>query len=87
MPCLGYCDVMHTIAFSRYKDVDQETGIEETPTSPDTWKDIYPVHIIENHTGIQGSCAAFKQRRDVTKDVRSPPVNLQEALERCVQFI
>ncbi|XP_068606928.1 general transcription factor 3C polypeptide 1 [Brachionichthys hirsutus] len=74
------------VLFDRYEDVDLEAGILNTQSSPDSWKDVYPVHIIENHDGIQGSCATFKQRRDVTKDVRSkslaPIVNLQEALQR-----
>ena len=71
----------------RYKDIDPETGIEKTQTFSDTRKDIYPVHIIlENKDGIQGSCALFKERKDITEHVRSktPLLNLQEALERFV---
>uniref|UniRef100_A0A8C9X1D0 B-block binding subunit of TFIIIC domain-containing protein n=1 Tax=Sander lucioperca TaxID=283035 RepID=A0A8C9X1D0_SANLU len=71
--------------FDRYKDIDPETGIEKTQTFSDTRQDIYPVHIIlENKDGIQGSCALFKERTDITENVRSktPLLNLQEALER-----
>ncbi|KAG8014611.1 General transcription factor 3C polypeptide 1 [Nibea albiflora] len=73
--------------YDRFKDIDPETGIEAAQEFFDTRKDVYPIHIIlENKDGIQGSCAFFKQRTDITKQVRSksltPLVNLQEALER-----
>ncbi|XP_044044024.1 general transcription factor 3C polypeptide 1 [Siniperca chuatsi] len=75
------------VLFDRFKDIDPETGIETTQRFSDTRKDVYPVHIIlENKDGIQGSCALYKVRTDVTKHVRSksltPLVNLEEALER-----
>lgn len=75
----------------RFKDIDPETGIETALTFSDIRKDVYPIHIIlENKDGIQGSCAFFKQRTDITKQVRSksltPLVNLQEALERFVEI-
>ncbi|KAK2918687.1 general transcription factor 3C polypeptide 1 [Channa argus] len=71
----------------RYKDIDPDTGIETTETFSEVKKEIYPVHIIvENKDGIQGSCALFSERKDVTKHIRSkslaPLVNLKEALER-----
>lgn len=70
----------------RFADIDPETGIEITQSFTEPTKDVYPIHIVENKDGIQGSCAFFKQRTDVTKHVRSksltPLVNLQEALER-----
>lgn len=75
----------HVLWVFRYKDIDPETGIEKTQTFSDTRQDIYPVHIIlENKDGIQGSCALFKERTDITENVRSktPLLNLQEALER-----
>ncbi|XP_029312111.1 general transcription factor 3C polypeptide 1 isoform X2 [Cottoperca gobio] len=75
------------VLFDRFKDIDPETGIETTQRFSDTRKDVYPVHIIlENKNGIQGSCAFFKERTDITKLVCSksltPLLNLQEALER-----
>ncbi|XP_033480322.2 general transcription factor IIIC subunit 1 [Epinephelus lanceolatus] len=75
------------VLFDRFKDIDPETGIETTQNFSGTCKDIYPVHIIlENKNGIQGSCAFFKERTDITKLVRSksltPLLNLQEAFER-----
>ncbi|XP_070771379.1 general transcription factor 3C polypeptide 1 [Enoplosus armatus] len=75
------------VLFDRFKDIDPETGIETTQKFSDTQKEIYPVHIIlENKDGIQGSCALYTVRTDVTKHVRSKSltllVNLQEALER-----
>uniref|UniRef100_I3IU78 Ral transcription factor IIIC subunit 1 n=1 Tax=Oreochromis niloticus TaxID=8128 RepID=I3IU78_ORENI len=72
----------------RFKDIDAETGIEVTDSFTDTPKDIYPIDVVpENKDGIQGSCAFFKTRKDVTKQVRSkslltPLVSLNEALER-----
>ncbi|XP_047435192.1 general transcription factor 3C polypeptide 1-like [Mugil cephalus] len=74
------------VLFDRFKDIDPETGIEIRQKFSDSPKDIYPVHIIqENKDGIQGSCALFKERKDVTKQVRSktltPLVSLEEALE------
>uniref|UniRef100_UPI0037E74EBE general transcription factor 3C polypeptide 1 n=1 Tax=Semicossyphus pulcher TaxID=241346 RepID=UPI0037E74EBE len=73
--------------FDRFKDIDPETGIETIQQFADTRKDVYPVSIVlENKDGIQGSCAVFKQRTDVSKLVRSkslaPLLTLQEALER-----
>lgn len=72
----------------RFEDIDPETGIEITQNFSGATKDIYPIHIVENKDGIQGSCALYKQRKDITKHVRStsltPLVNLQEAMERFV---
>ncbi|XP_028268672.1 general transcription factor 3C polypeptide 1 [Parambassis ranga] len=73
--------------FDRFKDIDPDTGIEITQISSDKQKDIYPIHtILENKNGIQGSCALFKERKDVTKQIRSksltPLVNLEVAFGR-----
>lgn len=75
----------------RFKDIDAETGIEVTDSFTDTPKDIYPIDVVENKDGIQGSCAFFKTRKDVTKQVRSkspltPLVSLSKALERFVEM-
>uniref|UniRef100_A0A8D3EFK6 B-block binding subunit of TFIIIC domain-containing protein n=1 Tax=Scophthalmus maximus TaxID=52904 RepID=A0A8D3EFK6_SCOMX len=75
------------VLFDRFKDIDPETGIQTAQKFCDTKKDVYPVHIVlESKDGIQGSCAVFKQRTDVTKDVRSKSlaalVNLEEVMER-----
>ncbi|KAJ4944248.1 hypothetical protein JOQ06_012793, partial [Pogonophryne albipinna] len=74
------------VLFDRFKDIDPETGIETRHHFSDR-KDVYPVDmILENKNGIQGSCAFFKERKDITKNVRSeslaPLLNLQEALEQ-----
>ncbi|XP_035516207.1 general transcription factor 3C polypeptide 1-like isoform X2 [Morone saxatilis] len=88
---LHFCELPQeredVVLFDRFKDIDPETGFDTKQKISETWKDVYPVHIIlENKDGIQGSCALFKQRTDVTKHVRSksltPLVNLEEALER-----
>ncbi|KAK2817334.1 hypothetical protein Q5P01_025525 [Channa striata] len=75
------------VLYDRYKGIDPDTGIETTDYVSDAKNEIYPVHIIlENKDGMQGSCALFSQRKDVTKHVRSksltPLVTLAEALER-----
>lgn len=82
---------MHLCIF-RFKEIDSETGTETTQRFSDTKKEVYPVQIIpENKDGIQGSCALFKERKDVTKQVRSksvtPLVSLEEALKRFVGFV
>ncbi|XP_072240808.1 general transcription factor 3C polypeptide 1 isoform X2 [Leuresthes tenuis] len=71
----------------RFKDVDPETGIETKETSSEDLKDVYPVHVIpETKDGTQGSCAFFKERKDVTKHIRSksltPLIDIEEALEK-----
>ncbi|XP_068582952.1 general transcription factor 3C polypeptide 1 [Cebidichthys violaceus] len=75
------------VLFDRFKGIDPETGIETTQKFSEPRKEVYPIHItVENKDGIQGSCALFKERTDVTQQVRSkslaPLLNLQEALER-----
>lgn len=77
----------------RFDDVDPETGIEITQSFSETMKDIYPIHIIENEDGIQGSCALLKQRTDITKHVRSKSlkdldrfVDLVLFLCKCIEF-
>uniref|UniRef100_H3CS41 Uncharacterized protein n=1 Tax=Tetraodon nigroviridis TaxID=99883 RepID=H3CS41_TETNG len=74
------------VLFDRFDDIDPETGIEIKQSFSETFKDIYPIHILENTDGIQGSCEFFTQRTDVTKHIRSksftPLLNLQEALQR-----
>lgn len=67
-------------------------GTETQDKFSDGKKDTYPVHVIpENEDGIQGSCAFFKERKDVTKEVRSvsltPLMNLEEAVEKFVKIV
>ncbi|KAM7394584.1 hypothetical protein PAMP_021375 [Pampus punctatissimus] len=75
------------LLFDRFKEIESETGSETTQRFSYPKKEIYPVQIIlENKDGIQGSCALFKERKDITKQVRSksvtPLVSLEEALKR-----
>uniref|UniRef100_A0A8C6NY38 Ral transcription factor IIIC subunit 1 n=1 Tax=Nothobranchius furzeri TaxID=105023 RepID=A0A8C6NY38_NOTFU len=70
--------------FDRY-GLDPDTGVEKETLSSQH-RDVYPIHVIpENKDGIQGSCAFFKQRKDITKKLRSqsltPVINLEEALK------
>lgn len=73
----------------RYKYVDPDTGIEYAQASSEGSNEVYPIHIVpENKDGIQGSCEFFKERTDVTKDIRTKSltalVSLDEALQRLV---
>ncbi|XP_035993309.1 general transcription factor 3C polypeptide 1 [Fundulus heteroclitus] len=73
--------------FDRYKEIDLDMGCEAVQTLTCDRKDVYSVHIVpENKHGIQGSCLYFKERKNVTKQVRSqsltPLVDIQEALEK-----
>lgn len=76
--------------FLRFEDIDPETGIEMKHSFCEPLKDIYPIHVVEDADGVQGSCQFFTRRTDVTKHIRSksfsPSLTLQEALERWVGF-
>ncbi|XP_054699342.1 general transcription factor 3C polypeptide 1 isoform X2 [Grus americana] len=71
----------------RYEEIDLETGILETKRDPVPSDDIYPVHmILDNKDGIQGSCQYFKERVDVTDQIRrkdlQPCYTYTEAVEK-----
>ncbi|XP_061455573.1 general transcription factor 3C polypeptide 1 [Rhineura floridana] len=58
--------------YDRYEEIDLETGILETKRDPVPLDDIYPVHmILDDAEGIQGSCQYFKERVDITDQVRT----------------
>ncbi|NWR76120.1 TF3C1 factor, partial [Centropus unirufus] len=71
----------------RYEEIDPETGILETKRDPIPTDDIYPVHmILDNKDGIQGSCQYFKERVDITDQIRTkdlqPCYTYTEAVEK-----
>uniref|UniRef100_A0A8C4UZ77 General transcription factor IIIC subunit 1 n=1 Tax=Falco tinnunculus TaxID=100819 RepID=A0A8C4UZ77_FALTI len=71
----------------RYEEIDLETGILETKRDPVPSNDIYPVHmILDNKDGIQGSCQYFKERVDITDQIRrkdlQPCYTYTEAVEK-----
>ncbi|XP_074962233.1 general transcription factor 3C polypeptide 1 isoform X3 [Phalacrocorax aristotelis] len=71
----------------RYEEIDLETGILETKRDPVPSDDIYPVHmILDNKDGIQGSCQYFKERVDITDQIRrkdlQPCYTYTEAVEK-----
>lgn len=71
----------------RYEEIDLETGILETKRDPVPLDDIYPVHmILDNKDGIQGSCQYFKERVDITDQIRKkdlqPCYTYVEAIEK-----
>ncbi|XP_025936370.1 general transcription factor 3C polypeptide 1 isoform X1 [Apteryx rowi] len=71
----------------RYEEIDLETGILETKRDPVPLDDIYPVHmILDNKDGIQGSCQYFKERINITDQIRTkdlqPCYTYTEAVEK-----
>ncbi|NXT02834.1 TF3C1 factor, partial [Jacana jacana] len=70
-----------------YEEIDLETGILETKRDPIPSDDIYPVHmVLDNKDGIQGSCQYFKERVDITDQIRKkdlqPCYTYTEAVEK-----
>ncbi|XP_057700022.1 general transcription factor 3C polypeptide 1-like isoform X2 [Corythoichthys intestinalis] len=70
-------------------DRDDVVLYDRFKTSPDgshldVMKDVYPLHVVQdNKDGIQGSCATFSKRTDITARLRSPPpICLDEVLKR-----
>ncbi|XP_015265433.1 PREDICTED: general transcription factor 3C polypeptide 1 [Gekko japonicus] len=58
--------------FDRYEEIDLEMGILETKRDPIPLDDIYPVHMVmDDSDGIQGSCQYFKERLDITDQIRT----------------
>ncbi|KAM4892264.1 general transcription factor 3C polypeptide 1 [Sylvia borin] len=71
----------------RYEEIDLETGILESKRDPVSSDDIYPIHmILDNKDGIQGSCQYFKERVDITDQIRKkdlqPSYTYKEAVEK-----
>uniref|UniRef100_H0WHE0 Ral transcription factor IIIC subunit 1 n=2 Tax=Otolemur garnettii TaxID=30611 RepID=H0WHE0_OTOGA len=71
----------------RYEEIDLETGILESRRDPVPLEDVYPIHmILENKDGIQGSCRYFKERKNITNDIRTkflqPRCTMVEAFDR-----
>ncbi|XP_055770149.1 general transcription factor 3C polypeptide 1-like isoform X2 [Salvelinus fontinalis] len=69
----------------RFADIDPDTGIQEASC----WDrvDSYPVQVLlDDKSGIQGSCVFFKERRNVTPLIRTtnltPCVTLEDAFKR-----
>uniref|UniRef100_A0A8C0WLD1 General transcription factor 3C polypeptide 1 n=1 Tax=Castor canadensis TaxID=51338 RepID=A0A8C0WLD1_CASCN len=71
----------------RYEEIDLETGILESRRDPVPLEDVYPIHmILENKDGIQGSCRYFKERKNITNNIRTkslqPRCTMAEAFDR-----
>lgn len=69
----------------RFVLVDRSTGIHEMlQTEPDD--DVYPVSVVVEPDGPQGSCVFYKERKELTECVRSadlrPLLQLEEAQSR-----
>uniref|UniRef100_A0A667WWP0 Ral transcription factor IIIC subunit 1 n=1 Tax=Myripristis murdjan TaxID=586833 RepID=A0A667WWP0_9TELE len=75
------------VLFDRFLEVDPETGIQQAERLSASTNDVYPVSVItEDKNGIQGSCVFYKERKDVTRNVRNSTlkslVTLEEAFKR-----
>ncbi|KAM6166644.1 general transcription factor 3C polypeptide 1 isoform 2-T2 [Erethizon dorsatum] len=71
----------------RYEEIDLETGILESRRDPVSLEDVYPIHmVLENKDGIQGSCQYFKERKNITNNIRTkslqPCCTMMEAFDR-----
>ncbi|TRY86133.1 hypothetical protein DNTS_030204, partial [Danionella cerebrum] len=69
------------------RSVDRDTGISAAYSCNQTEPDVYPVSVIsEDPGGLQGSCMFFREREEVSEQIRNPHmkplVTLQEAQER-----
>ncbi|XP_058624400.1 general transcription factor 3C polypeptide 1-like [Onychostoma macrolepis] len=54
----------------RFVEVDRDTGIQELRgVEP---QEVYPVSVVADAAGVQGSCVFFRERVDVSADVRAP---------------
>ncbi|RVE75930.1 hypothetical protein OJAV_G00003630 [Oryzias javanicus] len=73
--------------FTRVAETDSEICLETQVKCDEDYEDIYPIHIVpENKDGIQGSCLYFKERKEITKQIRStslaPLASLEEASKK-----
>ncbi|CAB1344143.1 unnamed protein product [Coregonus sp. 'balchen'] len=69
-----------------FADIDPDTGIQEVACW-DVRGDSYPVQILlDDKSGIQGSCVFFKERKNVTPIIRTtdltPCLTLEDAFKR-----
>ncbi|XP_046898267.1 general transcription factor 3C polypeptide 1-like [Hypomesus transpacificus] len=74
------------VLLDRFADIDPNTGIQVAQQF-DGISDVYPVHVlVDDPSGVQGSCLYYQERKDVTGDVRTadltPRITLEEAFER-----
>ncbi|KAK0149587.1 General transcription factor 3C polypeptide 1 [Merluccius polli] len=77
------------VLFDRFAEINPETGIQTTDSFFDANSDVYPITVVaDDKNGVQGSCALYKERRIVTKNVRGqdlkPLMTLEEAVRRSV---
>ncbi|XP_056587821.1 general transcription factor 3C polypeptide 1 [Triplophysa dalaica] len=71
----------HVTVHDRFVEVDRNTGIHEMrlPESEDP----YPVSVVtDDPSGVQGSCVFYRERVDVTDDVRTSDLRTLVTLEQ-----
>ncbi len=50
--------------------MDRDTGIQQQREVE--LEEVYPVSVVTDAAGVQGSCVLFRERVDVSADVRAP---------------
>ncbi|CAL8354123.1 unnamed protein product [Boreogadus saida] len=70
----------------RFADINPDTGIQTTTSFSNAKNDVYPVTVVlDDKDGIQGSCLFYKQRKNVTKNVRTEELKQLVCLEEAVK--
>uniref|UniRef100_A0A8C2F2K1 General transcription factor IIIC subunit 1 n=1 Tax=Cyprinus carpio TaxID=7962 RepID=A0A8C2F2K1_CYPCA len=65
----------------RFVEVDRDTGIHEMQEAEPL--DVYPVSVVtEDPGGVQGSCQFFREREDVSEQIRSADLGAPLTLEQ-----
>ncbi len=59
--------------------MDRDTGIQRQREVE--LQEVYPVSVVTDADGVQGSCVFFRERVDVSADVRAP-LTLDQAQSR-----
>ncbi|XP_073716207.1 general transcription factor 3C polypeptide 1 isoform X4 [Misgurnus anguillicaudatus] len=71
----------HVTVYDRFVEVDPNTGIHKTrQVDPE---DPYPVNVVtDDPSGIQGSCLFYKERTDVTEQIRTTELKALMTLDQ-----
>lgn len=81
MTTLKLISVTALLCLFRFVEVDRNTGIHEMRQAEP--QDVYPVSVVtDDPTGVQGSCLFFKERVDVSDQIRSADLRALLTLEQ-----
>ncbi|XP_043108861.1 general transcription factor 3C polypeptide 1 [Puntigrus tetrazona] len=64
----------------RFVEVDRDTGIQKQRGSEQ--QEVYPVSVVLDEAGVQGSCVFFRERVDVSEQIRSSDLTLEQTRSR-----